>query len=230
MREIFIVQNAAPGGKRLIGGKDHRALAFVPFVDDVEEHVRGVGAIGEVADFVDYQHVRMREAPKHLGEAPLAEGRGELVDQLGGGDEERLEAVLDRPVGDGHRKMGLAAAGFAEENEASALGHEVRRERRAKQRQAHGGLVGEVELVDRLEEREARPMREPREARVAALRDLLADESCQEVVEGPLLFLGACDEIAPHPAGVGKVQPLEQPVQVDVGGLHSASSCWRRFD
>ena len=73
-------------------------------VDDVEEHVRRVGAVGEVAHLVDHQDVGMGEARERLGQTPLAEGRRELVDELCGGDEERLEPVLDRPVGDGDRK------------------------------------------------------------------------------------------------------------------------------
>ena len=42
----------------LVGGEDHRAPFDMPFVDDVEQHVRGVVAVGEVADLVDDQHVR----------------------------------------------------------------------------------------------------------------------------------------------------------------------------
>ena len=52
---------------RLVGGEDHRALAQVAVVDDVEEHVGGVGAVGEVADLVDDEHVRVsvaRRAPR----------------------------------------------------------------------------------------------------------------------------------------------------------------------
>ena len=117
---------------------------------------------------------------------------------------QRLEAVLDRPVGDRHGKVSLPAAGLAKEDEAAALGDEVRRQRRAEQRQAHGRLVGEVELLDRLQERELRPMRQPSEARLLALGDLLGDEGGEEVVEGPLLGLGARDELAPDAPGVGE--------------------------
>ena len=228
LREILVVEHSAPGRERLVGGEDHRALALVPIVDDVEEHVRRVGAVGEVAHLVDHQDVRMGEARERLGQASLAEGRRELVDEFRRGDEERLEAVLDRPVGDGHRKVRLPATGLAKEDEASALGDEVGRQGRAQERQAHRGLVGEVEVIDRLQERELRSMREPAEACMAALGDLLSDQRGEEVMEGPLLFLGARDEIAPDAPRVGEVQALEQPIEVDVGGLHSASSCWRR--
>ena len=73
----------------------------------------------------------------------------------GGGDEEGVEAVLDGAVGDGDRQVGLAAAGLAAEDQAAALGDEVGREGGAEQLQAQRRLVGEVEVVDGLEEREA---------------------------------------------------------------------------
>jgi hypothetical protein len=53
LREIFIVKHSAPCSERLVGGEDHRAFALVPIVDDVEEHVRRVRAVGEVPDLVD---------------------------------------------------------------------------------------------------------------------------------------------------------------------------------
>ncbi len=51
--EVLVVEHSPPGASRLVGGEDHRALAAVAVVDDVEEHVRRVGAVGEVADFID---------------------------------------------------------------------------------------------------------------------------------------------------------------------------------
>ncbi len=70
--EIVVVQHPAPGGERLVGGEDHRAPALVALVDDVEEHVGGVGAVGEVADLVDDEHGRVGVARERLGEPPLA--------------------------------------------------------------------------------------------------------------------------------------------------------------
>ncbi|MCU0974077.1 MAG: hypothetical protein MUF80_09030 [Burkholderiales bacterium] len=46
--------------------------------------------------------------------------------RLGGGNEERLEAILDGAVGDGHRQVRLAATGLSEQHEAATLGDEVR--------------------------------------------------------------------------------------------------------
>ena len=213
LRKILVVQDTAPGGERFVGGEDHRATTLVTIVDDVEEHVRCVGAVGEVADFVDHQDVRMGEAGERFGQAPGAEGRRELVDEFCGGDEEGFEPVLDRPIGDRDSQMSLPPTGLAQQDEAAALGDEVRRERRAEESQAHRRLVGEVELLDRLEERKLRSGRQPSEAGVGALRDLLGDESGEEAVEGPLLGFGAMDEITPDAPGVREMQPLEQPIE-----------------
>jgi hypothetical protein len=49
-----------PRLQRLVGRKDQRAMPPVPLVDELEEHVAGVGAVGEIADFVDDEDRRMR--------------------------------------------------------------------------------------------------------------------------------------------------------------------------
>ena len=53
MCEVLVVQHAAPRRHAFIRREDHRALLPVSIVDDVEEHVRRVGAVGEIAHFVD---------------------------------------------------------------------------------------------------------------------------------------------------------------------------------
>jgi hypothetical protein len=47
--KILVMEHAAPGAESLVRGEDHGALAAVSIVDDVEEHVCGVGAIGETS-------------------------------------------------------------------------------------------------------------------------------------------------------------------------------------
>ena len=44
--EVVIVEDGAP----TLGGQEHRFAFLVPLVDDVEQDVGSVGAIGEVAD------------------------------------------------------------------------------------------------------------------------------------------------------------------------------------
>ena len=61
----------------------------MPLVDDVEEHVGGVGAVGEIADLVDDQDGRMRVGRERMGELAGAKRGREIVDERRGGREER---------------------------------------------------------------------------------------------------------------------------------------------
>ena len=81
-------------------------------IDDVEEHVRGVGAIREIAHFVDDQHTKMNVGGQRIGEPATAECGGEFIDQFGGSHEARVEAVLDRSIRNRHREMRFPSPGF----------------------------------------------------------------------------------------------------------------------
>jgi hypothetical protein len=120
--------------------------------------------------------------------------------------------------------VGLASPRLAQEDEAAPLGDEVSREGGAEQRQPHGGLEGEVEVVDGLEEGESGPSRESAEPCLLSLSDLLLDHQGEEVSEGPLLLLRALDEAWPDAPGVGEVEPLEQVIEFVVAGLHGRLS------
>lgn len=72
--EVVVVQDLAPSLERLLGGEDHRALPKVSLVHDVEEHVRRVGAVGEVADLVDHEDVRVQVGRERLGQTALEAG------------------------------------------------------------------------------------------------------------------------------------------------------------
>src|SRR3712207_659590 len=108
MGEILVVEDLAPGAERLVGREDHGASTLVAVVDDVKEHVGGVSAVREVADFIHDEHRRVGVPNEGLREPTFPESAGELVDELGGGDEERVEAVLYGAVCDGDGEMGLA--------------------------------------------------------------------------------------------------------------------------
>jgi hypothetical protein len=96
--EIGIVQDPAPRGERFVRREKHRAMMQVAFVDDVEEDVGGVGPVGEIADFVDDQHVGMGVGRQRVAELALAGRPREALDEGGGRGEARVEAVLDRAV------------------------------------------------------------------------------------------------------------------------------------
>jgi hypothetical protein len=176
LSEVVVVQDATPGGRVLVAGEDHRPAQAMPVVDHVVEHVGRVGAVGQVAHFVDDEDVRTDVLGECVGEATGAEGPGELVDELCSGDEASVEAVLDGTVGDGDGQVRLAAPGRPVKDEVSSIGHEVGRQGRAEQRQLHRGLEGEVEVVDGFQERKTGTAREPLDARLLALSDLLSDE------------------------------------------------------
>jgi hypothetical protein len=50
----------------------------------------------------------MEVAGERLGQATSAKRGGEVVDEFRGFDEERIEAALDRAVGNRHGEMGFA--------------------------------------------------------------------------------------------------------------------------
>jgi hypothetical protein len=73
----------------------------VAVVHDLEEDVRGVRAVGEIAHLVDDEDVGMGVSGDGLPQLAGASGAGQIVDQVGGRGEQGVEAVPDRPVGDG---------------------------------------------------------------------------------------------------------------------------------
>jgi hypothetical protein len=116
--------------------------------------------------------------------------------------------------------MSLAPAGLSGKDQAASLGDEVRREARAEQRQAQDGLVGEVELVDGLEEREAGAADEALQAGLLAVGDLLAHEDREEVLVGPLFAFGALGQLAVDARRVGEMQALEVRFERDLRRFH----------
>ena len=94
-------------------------------VDHVEEHVRRVGAVGQIADFVDDEGRRVRVGRERFGETSFPKRRREIVDEFGGGREEGIESVLDGAVGDGDGEVRLASARLAQKDQAAPLGDEV---------------------------------------------------------------------------------------------------------
>ena len=123
--EILVVKNLPPGGGGLVGGEDHGTFSSMTIVDDVEEHVGSVGPVGEIADFIDHEQRRVSVGDEGVSETSLPKGSGELVDELGSGNEERIETVLDGTVSDGDGEMGFSAAWFSHEDQTPSLGNEV---------------------------------------------------------------------------------------------------------
>ena len=87
-------------------------------------------------------------------------------------------------------------------------------ERGAEHVQAHGRLIREIEIIDRLEKRKVGPSRQSGEPRLLPMGDLFGHEQREEIAIGPGLPLGAVDEIAPDAARIGEVQPLEERIEI----------------
>lgn len=125
LSKVVVVQDGTPGARVLVGGEDHGALANLALVDHVVEHVGGVAAVGEVADLVHDENVRAHVDGQGFAKTLLSAGSREVVNELGGGQEARIKAVLQSAVSDGDGEMRLAAAGFALEYYGTAFGDEV---------------------------------------------------------------------------------------------------------
>jgi hypothetical protein len=71
MSQVLIVEYAPPS-ERLVGGEDHSPLLPVAIVDDMEEHVRGICPVREIADLVDHEHGWVQISCKGSGELAAA--------------------------------------------------------------------------------------------------------------------------------------------------------------
>jgi len=87
--EVFIVQHAPPGIERCVRREDHGALVSMAIIDDVEEHVGGVGAVGKIPDFIDDGHGRMRVRRQPLSEASAPKRVRQIIDEFRRGDKPR---------------------------------------------------------------------------------------------------------------------------------------------
>jgi hypothetical protein len=87
-------------------------------------------------------------------EPGLGGGSGEVTDESVGSGEPSLEAVLDGSVGDGHGQVGLASSGRPAQDHGTGFADELGAEEASEHLEAHGGLEGEVELLDGAQEGE----------------------------------------------------------------------------
>src|SRR5438045_5352921 len=74
--EIRIVKHLAPSLNRFIRGEDHRPTLEIALVDDLEQHVRRVGRMDEVANFIDHENRVMAEGMERLRQTPVYAGKG----------------------------------------------------------------------------------------------------------------------------------------------------------
>jgi integrase len=96
----------------------------------------------------------------------------------------------------------FAATGFAGQDQRPTLGDEIGRQRGAEHLETQRRLIGEIEIVDRLQKRKVRASRQPRESSLLAMGNLLSRQQGQEISIGPPLPLGAINQTAPDATGI----------------------------
>jgi hypothetical protein len=132
----------------------------------------------------------------------------EVVDELGCGDEERVETLLQRAVGDGDGKVSLAASGLAFEDDRAPLGDESGEssEPIVVSLSVDCSLKSYSSMVRKKGNAAAPSSRS--EAGAAAMRDFLGKQSKEQPFVGPVFLLCALDEVAPDAASVGETEAL----------------------
>src|ERR1700683_891478 len=140
---------------------------------------------------------------------PSLAGVREIFDEFCSGGEQRLEAVLNGTVSDGHGQMSLSKAGLTMQDQRTPLGDEVRPEVRTQERLPKSRLQSEVELIDGLEEREVRMARAALETRLLPAGHFFGEQQSEEVPIGPAFLLGSRRDLFIDPAHVCQVEAPE---------------------
>jgi hypothetical protein len=86
--------------------------------------------------------------------------------------------------------------------------------------QPQRGLIGEVEIIDRLQKGKVGAPRESPQACLLPMRDLLGDQEGEEIVIRPRLALGPLHEIAPDAPGIREMQSFEEGIEIPIGRHH----------
>jgi hypothetical protein len=81
--QIVVIEHRAPALRMLVRREEHRARLDVPLVDHVEQYVGGGVAVGQIADLVDDEQVRLDIARERLAQTAFAARGREIVDQIG---------------------------------------------------------------------------------------------------------------------------------------------------
>ena len=77
-------------------------------------------------------------------------------------------------------------------------------------------MIGEIEIVDRLEKGKVGAPREARQTGLLAVRDLFRRQECEEIAVRPRFALGAVDELPPDAARIREMQAFEERVEIRV--------------
>jgi esterase/lipase superfamily enzyme len=112
LNEICIMKHLAERRQKFIYNNNGGAVVQVSLTDDAEEHVRSVGSVALVAEFINHKNVQMHVKFKNLLESPALYSAKKIPDQFVGAHKTRLETVLDGAIPDGHSEVHFASAGW----------------------------------------------------------------------------------------------------------------------
>src|ERR1700694_48389 len=99
--EVLVVQHLSPFTEWLVGGKDHGPFSQVAIINDMKQDVGSVLSIGQIANFVHDQNMRMGVGQKRFLQVSCLAGIGKILDQFRSRGAERLKAILDGTVANG---------------------------------------------------------------------------------------------------------------------------------
>ena len=108
--QVGIMEHLAQGRQGFVGRHDRGALFQVTMADDAEEHIGSVGGVALIPQLIDDQDMRLDIGLERLFQATAVGGAGEFADQLVGGGETSLEAILNGAVGNGDAEMRFSSA------------------------------------------------------------------------------------------------------------------------
>lgn len=124
-----IGEDLAPFSERPVGGDD-RGLAFVTPIDDLEQQIGMAGAIGEVADLIDYQDVGAGIVSEASAQRAVAVLCRQIAEHLGGIDEQRAVALHDRLMREVLSDQGFADAIGSDQDDVEGLTDKVQAHQR----------------------------------------------------------------------------------------------------
>ena len=216
-RHSLVGENLAPFAERLVG-RDEQGSAFIAGGDQLEQHT-GLGLIlGDVGDIVEDQQLVLVELGDGGLKPQLPARHLQPLDEVGGAHEQHAPAVLDERQTERRRKMALAAAGRAKEQDIGALiKPAVAGGERHDLRFADHGHGVEVEGVEGLARRQSRAGKMPLDAAPAAVGYLVFGECSQEAGRRPALLVRTRREGGPHQLDGGQAQLAQQ--EFDAGSF-----------
>ena len=191
-------ENLAPFAEGLVC-RDQEGSAFIAGGDQLEQHT-GLGLIlGDVGNIVEDQQLVLVELGDGGFEPQLPAGYLQSLDEVGGAYEQHAPAVLNESQTERCRKMALAPAGRAKEQDIGTLiKPAVAGGERHDLRLADHGHGVEIEGVERLARWQSRAGEMPLDTAPIAIGYLVFGECRQETGRRPALLVRTGGESGPH--------------------------------